>query len=162
MPSPELFVFAGLVVVFAMMSVAVRSVVSAVFCQFQAVLAVAGLLSGLDARFVGFSLVIMSAATFLVFLMFALIVFDFYDVKTAVPPRTAKLCGWMSAAAALETGWVFLSHPVKADGSPALLPFEDLFYKNYGFCPVLFGVLLLACMVGIASVLTEEGKSRDR
>ena len=155
MLSSEFIVFSALLVVFALMSVRVKSVVSAVFCHFQTVLAVAGVLSGFNARFLGFSLLIMSASSLLVFLMFALIVFDFYDVRSSLPPKTARLFGAMLLMGTVETGWVFLSNG-GAEKARSVSRVGNVLYRDYGFCPVMFGVLLLACMVGIASLLTKE------
>ena len=74
----EFYIFALLVLTAAFLSVSVKHILYAAFCQVQAVVAVAGILAGLNARFVSFALLSMSAASMLVFLMFALIVFDYF------------------------------------------------------------------------------------
>ena len=69
----EFYIFAFLVLTAGFLSVTTKHILYAVFYQVQAVVAVAGILAGLNAKFVSFAVLSMSAASILVFLMFALI-----------------------------------------------------------------------------------------
>ena len=97
----EFYIFAFLVLTAGFLSVTTKHILYAVFYQVQAVVAVAGILAGLNAKFVSFAVLSMSAASILVFLMFALIVFD--GVRVSAPPKASKMAVMFFVLLSMET-----------------------------------------------------------
>ncbi|MBR1944676.1 MAG: hypothetical protein IJ846_00065, partial [Alphaproteobacteria bacterium] len=103
----EFYIFAVLVLTAAFFAVTVRHILYASFCQVQAIVAVAGVLSGLNAKFVGFALLSMTAASMLVFLMFALIVFDFHQMQQKVPEKASAVSVTFFILLCVQTAYLF-------------------------------------------------------
>lgn len=155
----EFFIFAAVVLVSAFLSVMVRSVLYAVFFQVQAVIAVVGILAGLNAKFVGFALLSMFSASIFVFLIFALIVFDFHKTQDDMPQNASKVSLLFFFLLAAETIYLFFKPHWVAEkmASDFSLPvFGNILYENYGMCVLVFGVLLLSCMIGITALLMQR------
>lgn len=155
----EFYIFAFLVLTAAFLSVNVRHILYAVFCQVQAVVAIAGILAGLNAKFVSFAVLSMSAASMLVFLMFALIVFDFHRVEENVPQKAARATFAFFMLLCLETVYLFFKPhwSVEKSMSDFSLPvLGDILYADYGFCVLIFAALILSSMVGISALLVRK------
>ena len=155
----EFYIFALLVLTAAFLSVTVKHILYAVFCQVQAVVAIAGILAGLNAKFVSFALLLMSAASMLVFLMFALIVFDFPRMQTLVPQKASKFSFVFFLMLCLQTMFLFFK-PQWTDEKIApvfsLPVLGDILYTDYGICILIFSALILSCMVGLSALLVGK------
>ncbi len=159
----EFYIFALLVLTAAFLSVTVKHVLYASFCQVQAVVAVAGILAGLNAKFVSFALLSMSAASMLVFLMFALIVFDFHYARETVPEKASKISFVFFMSLCLQTIYLFFKPhwpDEKATSVFSLPVLGDILYVDYGLCVLIFAALILSCMVGLSALLAEKKQER--
>ncbi|MBR1778456.1 MAG: NADH-quinone oxidoreductase subunit J [Alphaproteobacteria bacterium] len=157
----EFYIFAALVLTAAFLSVTVRPILYAAFCQVQAVVAVAGILAGLNAKFVSFALLSMTAASMLVFLMFALIVFDFHQLQKTVPQKASVTSLTFFVLLCLQTAYLFFKPqwPIKKSAPDFSLPvLGNILYADYGLCVVIFAALVLSCMVGISALLVRKKK----
>lgn len=155
----EFYIFALLVLTAAFLSVSVKHILYAAFCQVQAVVAVAGILAGLNARFVSFALLSMSAASMLVFLMFALIVFDFRRTQSTVPEKApAASFGFFMLLCAQTVYLFFKPQWPSEEAAPVFsLPvLGDILYADYSLCVLIFAALILSCMVGLSALLTGK------
>ncbi len=153
----EFYVFAGLIVAAAFLSVAARSLLYAVFFQMQAVIAVAGVLAELDASFSGFALTAAASAALLAFLVFALSVFDISETPKAFPPKAGKASVLFFVSAAAEAGWLLFKPDRTANQTAAVFPFfGGTLYASYGVCAVVFGTIVLSCLAGIATLTAAE------
>lgn len=160
----EFYIFALLVLTAAFLSVTVKHILYASFCQVQAVVAVAGVLAGLNAKFVSFALLSMTAASMLVFLMFALIVFDFHQARRSVPEKASKISLSFFILMCLQTIYLFFKphwSDEKASSAFSLPVFGDILYAKYGLCVIIFAALILSCMVGLSALLAEK-KEQER
>ena len=157
----EFYIFAFLVLVAAFLSVTVKHILYAAFCQVQAVVAIAGILAGLNATFVGFALLSMTAASMLVFLMFALIVFDFRQSQKVVPEKASVFTFVFFILLSAQTAYLFFKPrwPLQKAAPDFSLPvLGNILYADYGLCVVIFAVLVLACMVGTSTLLVGKPK----
>ncbi len=155
----EFYVFAVLVLSAAFLSVSVRHILYAVFCQMQAIVAVAGILAGLNAKFVSFALLSMSAASMLVFLIFALIVFDFRRTQEFVPEKASAVSLVFFVLLCLQTVYLFFKPqwPNEEIAPVFSLPvLGDILYADYGICVLIFAALVLSCMVGLSALLVGK------
>lgn len=165
----EFYVFALLVLAAAFLSVTVKDILYAAFCHVQAAIAVAGILAGLNAKYVSFAVLAMSAASVLVFLTFALIVFDSGGAKAASPVSSTKILPLFFILSVAETVWL-LFKPHWGDGRAAndfsLPVLGDILYADYGLCVIVFAAVVLSCMAGLSALLIErrkpEGGENDR
>ena len=157
----EFYIFALLVLISAFLSVTVKHILYAAFCQIQAVIAVAGVLAGLNAKFVSFALLSMTAASILVFLMFALIVFDFREIKEKLPEKAPVFSLLFFILLGLQTVYLFFK-PLwlmkKAAPDFSLPVLGSILYTDYGVCVVIFSVLVLSCMAGMSALLIGKVK----
>ena len=122
-------------------------------------MALAGILAGLNAKFVSFALLSMSAASMLVFLMFALIVFDFHHMQKNVPEKASAFSFVFFVLLALETIYLFFKPqwPDEEIAPVFSLPvLGDILYADYGICVLIFAALILSCMVGISALLVSK------
>ena len=157
----EFYIFGFLVLMAAFLSVTVKHVLFAVFCQVQAIVAVVGILAGLNAGFVGFALLSMTAASMLVFLMFALIVFDFHQSQKILPEKTSAFTFVFFVLLSAQTAYLFFKPhwPVRKAAPDFSLPvLGNILYADYGLCVVIFAALVLSCMVGISALLGGKPK----
>lgn len=155
----EFYIFAALVLSAAFLAVTVRHILYAAFCYVQAVVAVAGILAGLNAKFVGFALLSMTAASVLVFLMFALIVFDFYQTQRKLPEKASFVSLTFFILLALQTAYLFFkpNWTFRKSAHDFSLPvLGNILYLDYGLCVVIFAALVLSCMVGISTLLIKK------
>ena len=157
----EFYIFAALVLTAAFLAVTVKHILYASFCQVQAIVAVAGVLSGLNAKFVGFALLSMTAASMLVFLMFALIVFDFHQTQKRVPEKASVVSITFFILLCIQTTYLFFKpdwpiHKAAPDFSLPVL--GNILYTDYGLCAMIFAALVLSCMVGISALLVKKTK----
>ena len=155
----EFYIFAFLVLIAALLSVTVKHILYAAFCQVQAVVAVAGILAGLNAKFVGFALLSMTAASMLVFLMFALIVFDFHRTQETVPEKASAFTFVFFILLSAQTAYLFFKPrwPVRKAAPDFSLPvLGNILYADYGLCVVIFAALVLSCMVGLSTLLVGK------
>ena len=155
----EFYVFAVLVLGAAFMSVKTSSVFYAVLFHMQAVVAVAGILAGLNAGFVGVAVLLLSVASMLVFLMFVLVVFNARHARKAVWEKQSKAALICFAAAAAQTAYLFFK-PYKV-GERTMTDFSlpvlgDILYTGYGSCVLVFAVLILSCAVGASALLVKK------
>ena len=157
----EFYIFALLVLMSAFLSVTVKHILYAAFCQIQAVVAVAGVLAGLNAKFVSFSLLSMMSASMLVFLMFTLIVFDFHEMKQKLPQKAPVISLVFFIFLGLQTVYLFFK-PLwlmkKAAPDFSLPMLGNILYTDYGVCVIIFAVLVLSCMVGMSALLVGKVK----
>ncbi len=152
----EFCVFSGLIAVSAFLSVAVRSLLYAVFFQIQAAVAAAGFLAGLNASFAGFALTAATSAALLAFLIFALIVFDAFNGEKT-PPESAKTLLLFFVLAAAEAGWLFFKPDWTTEDTSAAFPFfGGTLYASCGLCAAVFGTIVLSCLAGIATLTAAE------
>lgn len=155
----EFYVFAFLVLISGLLSVMARHILYASFCQVQAVIAVAGILAGLNARFVSFALLSMTAASILVFLMFSLIVFDFHQSQKIVPEKASAFTFVFFILLLSQTTYLFFKpHWSVRKAAPdfSLPVLGNILYADYGLCVVIFAALVLSCMVGISTLLVGK------
>lgn len=155
----EFYILAFLVLTAAFLSVTVKHVLYAAFCQMQAVIAVAGILAGLNAKFVSFALLSMSAASMLVFLVFALIVFDFHQAQAAVPEKAPAFSFVFFVLLCLQTAYLFFKPqwPQEKTAPVFSLPvLGDILYTDYSACVLIFAALILSCMVGLSALLAGK------
>lgn len=165
MPSVEFIIFSILVLVTALASVSVRHMLYAVFFQMQAIIAVCGVLTGLNTRFIGFALLSMSLASLLVFLIFSLIVFDVHKKRIKVPKRASQVSFSFFILLIVETIWLFFKSdwPVEKTAVDFSLPvLGDVLYNTYGICVLVFGVLILSAMVGITTLLIDKNAPEEK
>ena len=156
----EFYIFAFLVLTAGFLSVTTKHILYAVFYQVQAVVAVAGILAGLNAKFVSFAVLSMSAASILVFLMFALIVFD--GVRVSAPPKASKMAVMFFVFLSMETVYLLFKPRwslEKAAPDFSLPVLGNILYADYGFGVLVFAGLILSCMVGITALLVEKRSS---
>ena len=155
----EFYIFAFLVLIAAFLSVTVKHILYAAFCQIQAIVAIAGVLAGLNAKFVSFALLSMTATSFLVFLVFALIVFDFHQAQAQLPKKASTFSFIFFALLSLQTIYLFFKPqwPIRKAAPDFSLPvLGNILYSDYGLCVVIFAALILSCMVGIATLLVKK------
>lgn len=155
----EFYIFALLVLTAAFLSVSVKHILYAAFCQVQAVVAVAGILAGLNARFVSFALLSMSAASMLVFLMFALIVFDFHRTQSAVPEKAPAASFVFFMLLCAQTVYLFFKPQWPSEEAAPVFSLPvlgDILYADYSLCVLIFAALILSCMVGLSVLLTGK------
>ena len=155
----EFYIFALLVLTAAFLSVSVKHILYAAFCQVQAVVAVAGILAGLNARFVSFALLSMSAASMLVFLMFALIVFDFHRTQSAVPGKAPAASFVFFMLLCAQTVYLFFKPQWPSEEAAPVFSLPvlgDILYADYSLCVLIFAALILSCMVGLSALLTGK------
>lgn len=158
----EFYVFALLVLTAAFLSVTVKDVLYAAFCHVQAAVAVAGILAGLNAKFVSFAVLAMSAASVLVFLTFALIVFDLGGAKASAPASSMKVLPFFFVLSGVETAWLLFKPrwgAGRASNDFSLPVLGDILYADYGVCVIMFAALILSCMAGLSALLIEKSKS---
>ncbi len=154
----EVSVFAGVLLTAAFLSVFVRSLLYAVFFQIQSVVAAAALLAGLNAQAAGFALVSMSAAALAAFLIFALIVFD---GEKRVPPESGKASLLLLALTGGQAAWLFFKTGRTAGEARAAFPAFGAFpYERCGLCAAAAGTVLLACLIGLATLTAAEDKKK--
>lgn len=159
--SVEISVFAGLLVTAAFLSVVVKSLLYAVFFQIQAVMAVAGILAGLNAPLSGFALVSMSAASLAAFLIFALIVFDGADGEKRVPPAAGKTSVLFLVLTGIQVVALFFKTGRTADVAAADSAFfDEVQYGRYGLCAAVIGTVLLSGLIGLATLTATEEKTK--
>ena len=155
----EFYIFAFLVLTSAFLSVTAKHILYATFCQIQAVVAVAGILAGLNAKFVGFALLFMTATSLLVFLVFSLIDFDFHQAHAKLPEKASILSFIFFILFGTQTVYMFFK-PDWSIRKPApdfsLPELGNILYADYGLCVVIFAVLILSCMVGISALLVRK------
>ena len=155
----EFYIFAFLVLISAFLSVTVKHILYATFCQMQAVVAVAGILAGLNAKFVGFALLSMTATSLLVFLVFSLIVFDFHQAHAKLPEKASRSSLIFFILLGVQTIYMFFK-PQWSIRKPApdfsLPELGNILYADYGLCVVIFAALILSCMVGTAALLVRK------
>lgn len=157
----EFYIFAVLVLAAAFLAVTVRHILYAAFCQVQAIVAVAGVLAGLNAKFVGFALLSMTAASLLVFLMFSLIVFNFRQAQKTMPKKASFFSFVFFIMLCLQTTYLFFKPqwPIRKSAPDFSLPvLGNILYEDYGLCVVIFAALVLSCMVGISALLVRKTK----
>lgn len=157
----EFYIFAALVLTAALLAVTVKDILYAAFCQIQAIVAVAGILAGLNAGFVGFALLSMTAASVLVFLMFALIVFDFHHVQKSVSQKASIVSLSFFVLLGMQTVYLFFSPkwPLRKAAPDFSLPvLGNILYADYGLCVMIFSALVLSCMAGISALLVGKNK----
>lgn len=155
----EFYIFALLVLTAAFLSVSVKHILYAAFCQVQAVVAVAGILAGLNARFVSFALLSMSAASMLVFLMFALIVFDFRRTQSTVPEKAPAASFVFFMLLCAQTVYLFFKPQWPSEEAAPVFSLPvlgDILYADYSLCVLIFAALILSCMVGLSALLTGK------
>lgn len=155
----EFYIFALLVLTAAFLSVSVKHILYAAFCQVQAVVAVAGILAGLNARFVSFALLSMSAASMLVFLMFALIVFDFRCTQSTVPEKAPAASFVFFMLLCAQTVYLFFKPQWPSEEAAPVFSLPvlgDILYADYSLCVLIFAALILSCMVGLSALLTGK------
>ncbi len=159
MYSIEFYIFSFLVLSAAFLSVFVKHTLYAVFCQIQAVVAISGILADLNAKFVSFALLFMSASSLFVFLMFALIIFDFHKNQQLLPEKSSKISLCFFFLISLETIYFFFkpSWEIKPSLSAfSLNALGNILYLEFGFCVVLFSTLIVSCLVGISALLVRN------
>ena len=157
----EFYIFAFLVLISALLSVTSRHILYAAFWQVQAVVAIAGILAGLNASFVGFALLSMTAAAMLVFLMFALIVFDFHQTQKIVPEKASAFTFLFFILLSAQTAYLFFKPrwPLQKAAPDFSLPvLGNILYTDFGLGILVFAVLVLACMVGMSTLLVGKPK----
>ena len=157
----EFYLFAVLVLTAAFFAVTVRHILYAAFCQIQVVVAIAGIMAGLNAGFVSFALLSMTAASVLVFLMFALIVFDFHHSQKRVPQKASVVSLLFFILIGAQTVYLFFRPhwPVRKAAPDFSLPvLGNILYADFGFCVVIFAALVLSCMVGVSALLVRKTK----
>ena len=155
----EFYIFAFLVLISAFLAVTAKHILYAAFCQIQAIVAVAGVLAGLNAGFVSFALLSMTATSLLVFLIFALIVFDFHQAHTKLPEKASLSSIVFFILLSLQTVYLFFKPywPIKKAAPDFSLPvLGNILYANYGLCVIIFAALVLSCMVGISALLVRK------
>ena len=155
----EFYIFALLVLTAAFLSVSVKHILYAAFCQVQAVVAVAGILAGLNARFVSFALLSMSAASMLVFLMFAWIVFDFRRTQSTVPEKAPAASFVFFMLLCAQTVYLFFKPQWPSEEAAPVFSLPvlgDILYADYSLCVLIFAALILSCMVGLSALLTGK------
>lgn len=159
--SVETYAFIGLLLTAAFLSVVVKPLLYAVFFQIQSVMAVAGILAGLNAPLTGFALVSMSAASLAAFLIFALIVFDGADGEKSVPPAAGKTPALFLTLTGIQTVLLFFktgrTAGVAAEDSAV---FDELRDGRYGLCAVIIGTVLLSDLIGLATLTAAEEKTK--
>lgn len=157
----EFYIFAFLVLTAAFLAVTVRHILYATFCQIQAIIAIAGILTGLNAGFVSFALLSMTAASILVFLMFVLIVFDFHHMQKIVPQKASAVSLFFFILIGVQTVYLFFRPhwPVRKAAPDFSLPvLGNILYADFGFGVLIFAALVLSCMTGISALLVKKTK----
>ncbi len=163
----DFFIFAAVMLSMAFLSVRLRHTLYAALCQLQAVVALSGMLVGLNARFIGFALLFMSASAFVVFLLFALAVFDFDKIHADEPVRLRRVLALFFVLSAVQavalfarTAWPVL--PVLPPHDFSVSVMGTVLYSDYAPCVLVFGVLLLSALVGITALMTGRMAEPDR
>ncbi len=163
----DFFIFAAVMLSMAFLSVRLRHTLYAALCQLQAAVALSGMLVGLNARFIGFALLFMSASAFVVFLLFTLAVFDFNKIHADAPVRLRRVLALFFVLSAAQAVTLFVRTVWPA---VPLLPLHDfsvsamgaVLYSDYAPCVLVFGVLLLSALVGITALMTGRMAEPDR
>lgn len=155
-------VFSIVAIGMAFLSVNLKRPLYAVLAYLQAVIAVSGMLVALKSYFISFAVLYMSASSFIVFLLFSLILLGSrQEIMQEKGVGKSVVAGFFLLSAA-EIIWLLYRTVWHAD---TLMPQPQIFtlatlghtlYSSYAFCILIFGIIFLACMVGATALLIDH------
>lgn len=165
MSAIDFFFFSAVAVFSSIASVRSARMLYAVLWQMQTAAAVSGLIACLNARFVAFSLLSSASSSFLVFLLFASVVFK-TDENAPAGGRGWIFFVFTVVLPAVEFFWLFFRMLPENAGQAAAFHLSfgalgTLLYSHYAVCTATAGLILAGTAVGVTMLMSDAKKDAE-